>query len=461
MADLPAPSMTYDFALMLSAVSGQLPWHVKNGETMAGDTLQKYVLDRLDGCADVPWLDAMPLYDAVMLAEIVGAVARHGIDYRSRSLDHREWSRCAGEGFDIVAQGESAFRAFVNDLVRGATVRSDANGRSFLGRLNDLLFFSLENFEGEARRIIREVRAEIISRPRNLSRAEPTCSSVHDLARRCGVRPSKLRQLLYQGGMLDYHEARKLSYHIRVEDGVGERYAVELRQTLDRGDARRKLGASTRVFGAILDDGHLEPRPWTLSDDGRSGPERFAANDIEHLLKRVRTAVTLDFPSPGMETIPVVVRNSGSTYSEVVQLLLTRKLAKVAMASTAGNGFWGVRLDAEEVRLHSVDASRGYVPTKVAAEMLQASNAAVVKLTEMGLLDSSTRRGPNKTRLGTYYHRGSIQAFDKEYVSLQRLARIRGKSVRLLREELADEEIVPMIVAGGAAIFRWVDLPQG
>ena len=100
---------------------------------MAADTLQKYVLDRLDGCADVPWLDAMPLYDAVMLAEIVGAVARHGIDYRSRSLDHREWSRCAGEGFDIVAQGESAFRAFVNGLVRGATVRSDASGRSFLG----------------------------------------------------------------------------------------------------------------------------------------------------------------------------------------------------------------------------------------------------------------------------------------------------------------------------------------
>ena len=78
--------------------------------------LENYVLARLDGERQVPFLDSLELHAAIHSCQIIGAVDVFGRTVSLQRLGGDDWLRAGAAGFKIAAGGPDAVDAFLSML---------------------------------------------------------------------------------------------------------------------------------------------------------------------------------------------------------------------------------------------------------------------------------------------------------------------------------------------------------
>jgi len=456
-----ASKLEHDFCAFLRTLPNDMDWFQAEARAMEPDALQVYSENRLAGLRDRGlWPDKMPLYDVVALSEILGAVVRHGVDYRSSLMGSIEWSRCADEGFGVLHSGEEAFREVVYSLLKREYLpRKNGSRRSLLGRLHDLLYFAVEDFDGIARTIIREAIAEMHppATPGNGESARRV--TVAAAAERFGVDRFRLRKLLREGLVISSEEMAEGPARIIVDEPIAERYASELKLSIDRREARSRLGASTIIFDALVAEGRLPPHTQVFDNKpGVYSGTRYLISNVEALLERLRSIATTGVPDEGSVSIAVVAREAGCTYREVLAVLLDGELRE-AYIIAKGEGFDAVRLNVCEVR-RIIRAEHGkLLSVRAAAYTIGAPVKVVAGLVKRKMLSKVRKRNPDTDRMSDYLAPEVVARFSAEFVTLTSLASKCQLPKPKLRQMLASEDIEPAFAMYETSFYRRSDLP--
>ncbi|WP_368516897.1 TniQ family protein [Rhizobium sp.] len=440
----------HDFAAMLTTVAGSRTWTEAEIDALEPDSLQSYVCSRLDaGVRERDWLADMPLYDVIMLAEIVGAIALYGTFRDPDILNWRERSSSAAAGFDIVRQGEQAFREFVFSLLARAFPQSGYL-RQFLGNLNQYLSFAVEDYDGIVRGIIREVmkkEAEQKVRPEHHM-------TVRAIALQHDVDPLRLRDRLVEAGVVGAECGRMQASCVEVDRDIGSLYCAELSTTLSYKEASRFLGTDAGLFhrdeGASNLQHHLSE---VLGIDGR---RRYLICEIEELVWTFQTLAGLEAPLPGMMTVDGVSGKYGFTAGDILKLLFDGKLKSVALKPNLGPGLKALRLDPEEVRREVLMENRTNLSRLVTARILRVNETTLDILVRDGHLKPCSR--PPTIADEPIFSMGEIEEFKQQFISLHELAASRTTNRFDLRKRLAEANVHPALEANRILFYRVIDI---
>jgi hypothetical protein len=80
--------------------------------------LETYLLGRIEGHTDYPWLDALPFFAAAWTTEIVGAVAKFGKRVNMDSMTEEDKYEAGAAGFEVTKAGAAGIDAFMSKLSR-------------------------------------------------------------------------------------------------------------------------------------------------------------------------------------------------------------------------------------------------------------------------------------------------------------------------------------------------------
>ncbi|WP_313592091.1 TniQ family protein [Agrobacterium cavarae] len=449
--DMPEPGVAeYDFAALLAADTVGRAGILTEHDALEPDSLQDYVWSRLDdGAQERGWLADMPLYDVIMLTEIVGAIVRHGTFCDPDTLKWKERSLCAEAGFDIVRQGEQTFRDFVFSLLERAFPES-AHLRQFLGALNQYLSFAVEDYDGIVRGIIREVmKKEVEQKVRPKHHA-----TVLSIAEQHDVSPVKLRNRLVEAGVVEAELVITPATSVEVDRHLGSLYCSELSTTLSYLEASRSLGTDASVFhsnGGSPDLGrHLSE---VFGIDGR---RRYLISEVEELSKSFQELAGTEDSIPGMVTFEGVVGKLGFKAGEVLKLLFNGKLKSVALRPNSGPGLKALRFDLAEVRREAIAENRTKLSKPVAAKMLKVNETTLDLILRDGYLKASAR--PTSVADEPIFLLEEIEEFGRQFIALHELAASRMTNRFELRKHLADADVHPAFEANQILFYRVIDI---
>ncbi|MGR9400150.1 TniQ family protein [Rhizobium leguminosarum] len=445
----------YDFSAMLRAYSGAV--ERTNLFSMPPDPLQTYVVKRL--CRephDRIWLDEMSMHDAIALTEIVGAISRHGVQKDVSLLDGIELSRCAAQGFEILRRGEQAFRDFVFSLLHseaGAGGSTWGGGR--LGQLNSLLYFSVDDFEGIVRGIIRDAGGNAML----AAGWRPPPSSVASIAAEHDVDAVRLRGLLADAGVIERRHSPIVPRLIAIDDSLGAIFAAELKKTCNRPEARKHLGASSAVFDGLAMHYDLQAQPWAITDrPQRYTRSRFLTVEIERISADLQAAITTESAAQQWMEIEEVARFAESTVEEVLLLLLGGNLLSVACKAEGPARFQDIRLDPDDVLRQLSLMSRGALSLAAVAKKISASEKSVEVLIARKMIRSLRKGSARTASFERVVQRREVARFDECFATLKRLASIYRKPPSTVRRRLVAQGAEPAMVIEGVLFYRRHDI---
>ncbi|MBY5485172.1 TniQ family protein [Rhizobium leguminosarum] len=444
-------AFAHDFAHAMGSL--KLRTYRHRVRAMEVDTLQTYVERRLDGQpTGSAWLDSFTLSDAVMIAETVGVIDRHGVEFRNCTIHAEEWSRCAGHGHDILQGGEPAFRSFVSSVLRSL----GGAGWSRAESLYDLLFYAVDDFAGIAREIARELFADCTSlapgSPASLHK-EAALSTVSAVADEHGVSARRLKTLLLDAGIVARVDAAKLPGQIFVDPERCALFAAELRTSLNQREAREALGADSRLLRALTSELDIVERAsiGEGSSSYRVG-RRVPVVHIERALETLRRSVTMPEPLGAMVSIPEVARIAGCSFNDIVRLLARGTLRRVALGK--GGLYHDVRLDPQEILAKLQFGDSSSFDVQAVARWIGVPVNTVKLLVERGVLEIET---PTPRRpMGVPVK--AIVDFIDEYVSTEALMNERRWRISRIRKRLDAIGVSPMFVTGKTSFYRRADL---
>lgn len=455
----PQPMFIHDFAANLVAERDTVGSLLSSAEPMEADSLQYYVEARMNGGeGSSPWLDTLPLYVAVKVCETVGASERHGIRFRSADIDEREWSACAGAGYNLLREGEDGFRIHLKDQLRHFQDRpGDTGGRSVFGRLYERLAHETSD---QAYNPVREIMRDVALNHLPLGPGDdffgPVTArrlhSVQSASKQFQIHPKRLRKLVINAGLVPAADRTKTAERILVNAEVMERFAVEARRSLDVPEAKAHLGAERVQFELLVKHGFIRTHVGDRSDSDIFVERRFSAGDLDDFLNRLRSSVTREDPGDLCD-LRESVKKAGCTFAEIVALIIDRKLSTVAWASDR-TGIGAIRVDATEVKRKTIGEDHGCYSLSDLGKLIPASSKIIKALIEGGHLTTVQRRNPIKRNMQTVVEPSALSGFTSEFVSLGNLATARRTRTWNLKRDLEDAGLATAFVAAGMPFYR-------
>jgi hypothetical protein len=453
------PMFIHDFAANLAAEADKFNDLLSAAAPMEPDTLQRYVEARLRGAkTGSAWLDTMPLYVAVRLCETVGASERHGIRFHSNALDEREWSTCAGAGFDLLRDGENDFRNWLQShLVSFLRSKHDMGGRAIFGRLYEWLAHETSDVAfNPIRDIMRDVALCNIPLGPGDDFFGPVTErrlhSVYSASKKFGVHPKRLRKLLSNCGLVSVQDSAKTFERVLLDAAVMERFAVEARSSLDVPEAKAYLGVRRVQFERLVKHEFIKPHGGDRSASNNTVDRRFLPVDLDEFLGRLRSAVTCS-DNRGLSSLQEVVRKAGCTFAEVIGLILGGELRTVALSPDCV-GIAAIRLDVDEVKKGTACEDHRCITLHRLETLIPAPSRIIKALVGGGHLPSVQRQNPVKRNMQTVVEAGAFLAFMEEFVSLGSLATACGTKTWSLKRELDNAGVSPVFIAADMPFYR-------
>ncbi len=460
---LPVPMFAHDFVTNLAEETGRMEGHLASSRKMPADALQLYVEARLRGRERLDnWLDHLPLYVVVRVAEAVGAMDRHGVKFKQSDIGEMEWSACAGHGYEILADRDG-FAGFLRSLTRSFHERSgDTGGRAVFGRLYETLAHATADSAFDP---IRDIIKEVAMCTLPLGPGddffgpvlERRLHSVQSASREFNIHPKRLRKLLLNSGVIDAPTAAATYERIVVDAATMESFVTEAKATLGVPEAKEHLGLTRIWFEELVAGGELSPigKASDAVDTSMEVERRFAVANVTGLLSRLQSVVTADF-AEGMSDISSAARQANCTFREILDLLLSGSLKLVATASSPAT-FDAIRLDPEELKSRTRLQDHGCLNLQTVGRELPASTSIVKALVIEGYLPSKQVRNPEKRAMQTVVEPEVLEAFKSEYASLGNLATKLGTRTWSLKREFEEAGIYPLFEAAGAPYYRRCD----
>lgn len=434
------PGLVHDFARLLAGAAA-----TAEAAPIGSRSLSAYearVLSRLtDNCADEGWLAHLPAYAMCKISETIGAASEFGPRFRTKDLTDEDWYRVGDVGFKIADAGEAGIAPFLDGLrARFDDTRHPWGGRQVFGRIYEWLAHENEDTAYDPLRAI--VRNYVVRNlpigPGEEYLGKPVerryKHSIHSLHKETGTHPTRLRKLLLASGVIDAASAGSSDERVVFDADAIVDVREEVTGTLTLKGAAAHLNAPRPQERIILKAGIIKPS----GKGSKRGTLRdvFSVADLNRFLEDLLQDASPATPSDGeVHQIPTAARRANCSSSEVVRLLLDRRLKTVRL-DPAERGYLSVLVDPQEVRPLVRGDEHGGISLRDVTRRLGTSNYVVKALTEFGHLPSRRAINPTNRCPQTVVNEGDLQAFDERYVSLRALARASGMRGTLLKARL-------------------------
>ncbi|MET4085625.1 TniQ family protein [Bradyrhizobium sp. S3.5.5] len=457
--DLP-PGMLHDFSRNIADSLHYIDRLAADAVCRPASGFETYLLGRLEGRREYPWLDAMPFFAASWTVQIVGAVAGFGKRINMDLLKDDDWYEAGETGFAILRDGASGLKDFMSTLKQEhvpKTSRGSADGpQAIYGKL--FMCFA-QGLPDPAYDPVRDAMTEHILEhfplgPEDVLFGKPVPTrrfhSIRTASLAYGMHPKRLRKLIEAEGLIKDRSLkdRDILFDASVADRLFKREADSL--TLK--DVERYLNAP-RPMAQVLHQAGLIRR-YTVGIGQMV--EVFLKPELDQFVANLyRRAVVVADPTSDMCDVASAAKRTNATTAEVVRLILEDRLAWIGRLVDV-KGVLGLLVDVEEVKpLVRLPELAGIVPAD-AVRKLRVNSKVVKAFLDKGLLRTIAQRHPIKRNLTTVIPNSEIERFTATYVSLFTLARERGKHMPILLRELAGLGIqpAPELSGTGATFYR-------
>lgn len=169
----------------------------------------------------------------------------------------------------------------------------------------------------------------------------------------------------------------------------------------------------------------------------------YAPADLDAFLGRVLDgAQRVRKPKPGRTTIPAAAKRACCSATEILRLILDRKLAWVGRLA-GERGYLSVLVDVEEIKAKTRGPEHDGLTPRQAATALGTADNVVYALIDAGHLATRTVVNPINKCPQTVVMPDEVERFRRKYVSLFALAKERGEHFRAVKKAIEAAGVAP------------------
>lgn len=409
---------------------------------------ERYIADRLNGNADGEWLDSMPMYAALHLCFVAGAVDLHGPKVTLDDLDDHETWHCEATGFELASRGPHGLRDLLDRLQADQRHSISGSGpKTLYGRLYDWLAHeSDDDAYDPVRDVIFDHSVETLPlgpSDRVFGR-EVEVRKVHSVrtaSLEYGLHPKRTRKVLARLGLTGDGSPNVVNKKVTVEANAAAAVLAELVDTMPLEQIREYLNVPRPHDRGLFERGFLTPM---IRGGGQDVDHAFRKRDLDDLLARLLQRAD---PSNSLDAgfVPLVkaAKRCCRSVMDVVGLVLDNKLERVGI-DLAERGFKSILVDTAEVRSLLVDEQRDEFSLKEVEKLLRMRTEAVKALVEHGILGHVVVKNPVTGWMQPLVRSEEIDRFRAEFVTLHELSRERGDHFLRVKKALSSAGVAPV-----------------
>jgi hypothetical protein len=438
----------YDFALCIGPEIASLDRLEAAALRRRPSRLEKYIIRRLDGAQQSPFLDSIELYASIRTCSMIGAVDLFGRAFSMKELTDAEWHKAGDRGFQIAAGGPAPIVAFLDRLHASFDFgHSGLEGiQAFYGRLYEWL---TNNHKDAAYAPVREIISQHIRAHLPLAAGQPVfrkplkeraLHSIRSLSFEAGLHPKRLRRVLLAAGIIDQRQGGLPDQHVVFAADAASSLVEEAKGAMSLPEAGEYLNAPRAQAALLAKNKFIEPHVMA----GTVGAlDRFAPADLDAFLQRLFDgSAKVHKPKPHQCSIPVAAKAACCSAVQIIQLVLDKKL-KWTGTLFGTEGYLSVLVDGGEIKRHVSGPVHGGISLRKVASMLETNDRVIRALIDGGHLKSILAINPVNRCPQTVVNPAEVARFQKTYISLFQLARERGKHIAAAKSEMKSGGIKP------------------
>ena len=463
-ADDLTPNTMHDFAYHVANAISRIERLAGQVECRQLTGLENYVVTRLDGGRNSPFLDTLELHAAIKFAEMVGAVEMFGRTPNLKELSDEDWRRAGAAGFVIAADGPASFGTFLSGLQATFDYSGSGNEgpQALFGRLYQWLEFGADDVAYDP---VREVIAQHIHGHLPLAAGDTvfgrpvevrTLHSIRSLHLETGLHPKRARKLLRAAGIIGVDQDPLVDANVIFPSEEASRVITRAQGALSLPDAGEYLNAPRVHRVLLVQAGFLVP---CLSAAAFGAVDQYAIADLDAFLERLLDgAHAVVTPNAGQVDIPAAAKRACCSAAEIVRFVLDKKLKWVGRQAGV-EGYLSVLVDLEEIRgLVRGEDHGGLTPYQVACT-LGVTDRVARALIKHGHFATVSTVNPINRCPQVVVMPAEVERFQREYVSLFALAKQQGRHFRKLKQEMDEAGVEPVFDVNkiGATFYRRQD----
>jgi hypothetical protein len=446
------PQRVHDFAALVQPAIPRIGQAADVAPQRPASAFERHLLARCEGrgAGKVGFLSALPFYAAAKACEVIGAVAMHGIRFRTDRLSDTEWHEAGATGFAIASGGEDGIRTFLSALQgqgRFAATKGDWGPRVVFGRLYEWLAHESEDAAYDPLRdVIRRhvIETMPVGPGDDVFGREVTVRRLHSVrsaSLETGAHPKRLRKLLHAAGHVPVEALALSDERITFDAAEARGFLERVSETMSLKQAGEYLNAPRPHERLLFEAGFVEPfvrgGTETLKDHA------FARRDLDAFLGRLlANASEADAGDGRLMPIPTAAKWACCSAMEIVRLVLDRKLARVGRRTDAA-GYLSVLVDPREVQPFVQGQADGSLSLREVEQRLGTTTRVVKALIEHGHLPSRVETNPVNRCPRQVVGQEDLDAFMGRYVTLHVAAKEQGVYHRRLKSSLDEAGVGP------------------
>ena len=421
MADAgPAPNArwNHDFCLMLDRLQPEIMVASARSHAQVSTAFERFVTDRLSGIkGHGDFLNTLGLQAAADLCELSGMTLRDGKEYDSLGRPEQEWHEAAQLGYEFLSRGVAGWRELLQfHCDRADRSKALLGGNAIYGQLHRSLARVRPGADYD--RIRNDMRNFAIDRLNLTSetvifgqKVATSRISSRQVVERFGRDSRFVRKLLLANGAPGATEDGQGG--TTFDENAATLAADQLGDAVKGLEAGRLLGIGVATQKIIIDDGYLAP----MVERNRSIKlgRLFSRTDIRGLLDSlVPNEPCIDIV--GLYPFELAAKRANATQSEILTLLIQRKLARVGVDKEV-HGIRGLLLDPSEIAIHTRLPDHGCLTLEQVRIAMVTSWYVVKALVTEGHLSTRIERNPVTRMRQSVVHPSELERFRLEYIS--------------------------------------------
>jgi hypothetical protein len=425
--------------------------------------LETYLLDRIEGRANYPWLGELPFFAAAWTTEIVGAVAEFGKGVNFDLLTGDDLYRAGAAGFEIVKDGAAGIDNFMSKLKREHVPKKDGSPYGPQATYGKFYMRFSQGLADPAYDPVRAAMAEHILANFPLGPGDEICGKPIEVRRFHSIRtasttyrmhPKRLRKLVEAEGLVPDRSVKDRD--VLFDAAVGDRLFMRESDSVTMKQVEKFINAPRLLTKLLFEAGLIRRH----SVGSAALNEVFFKSELDAFLAVLfRKAETASSTTLNACDITTAARRANCPATEIVRLIVDDRLAWVGRRAGV-EGLMAILVDLEEIRpLTKLPELKGLIPAD-ALRALRVSFKTMAGLLKVGALKTIVQRHPIKRNPQVVIPFEEIERFKAEFTSLFLLAHERGKYMAVLLRELKALGVqpVPEFEGVGATFFRRSEL---
>lgn len=442
----------FDASAAMALAMGQLPQMKDSVRPRHPTPFEQYVAKRVEGSEQAgtsTLLNELPLYVAMRVCQVLGAVAVHGPTVKLENLgDHALWE-CEAAGFEVAKGGESSIsRVFEGCWEAVSGSRGEFGTRATYGRIYEWLAHETDDTAYDP---IREILwrhivgttpiapgMEILGRKLDQRQVH----SVHSASKAYGLHPKRLRRLLVETGVISKTATEGLSNgHVIAAAEKAEPVLAEISTALSLNEVRDYANLPRPHERILYENGFIKPIIAGGTKELKN--HAFRRKDIDDFLARLLIDAREEFfGSPGFYDIRAAAKRTCCRAEQIIRLLLDRKLRRVGRHPEVA-GYLSVLVDVEELRPLVVGEDHGGINLRTATGRIRTSDRVMTALIANHFIKTERVKNPVTKQVQTIIRPEELDRFLREFVGLHVLAEERYEHFRRTKAEMDARKIKP------------------